>query len=106
MNRPIPGPMWLAIISLSLMIMGKLLAVFKVGPLILIDAALSAILLWGLIKRQKWAYFLTVVFVVFGTVMTLRKGAASGLAVFFLDGLVLVPVLICTKWFFPENTKL
>ena len=47
------------------MILGKIAFVFNAGPVILIDAALSAILLAGLVLGHKWAYVLTLVFTVF-----------------------------------------
>jgi hypothetical protein len=102
-QRQIPGPLWIALVCLGLMVFGKCLAMFKVGPLILIDAALSGGLLWGLANGKKWAYILTLIAVAFGTIQTTaRAGVAAGFTVLIVDCLVLVPVLICTNWFFPE----
>ena len=76
--------------------------VFKVGPVILIDAALTGALLVGLYLGHKWAYVLTIVFVAIGTVSGLSKGIGNGLTILVLDCLVLVPVVICTGYFFPK----
>jgi len=100
-ERQIPGPLWIALISLSIMVVLKVLFVFKVGPVILIDAALSGALLVGLYLGHKWAYVLTIVFVAFGTVSGLSKSSTHGLTILALDCLVLVPVLMCTGFFFP-----
>lgn len=83
------------------MVFGKTACVFKVGPLILIDATLSAILLVGLVFGHRWAYVLTLVFTVVGTVSGLSKGIQSGITVLVLDCLVLIPVLVCTSFVFP-----
>lgn len=103
MERQIPGPLWIAIISLGMMVFGKVIAAMIVSPLILIDAVLSGILLFGLIKGQRWAYVLTFIGVVIGTILGLSQSVQSGLIVLMLDCLVLVPVLLCTDYFFPKD---
>ena len=102
MKKSIPGPLWVAIVSCGLMILGKIASIGKIGPIILVDAALTALLLFGLIRGHKWAYVLTIVFVVLGTLLGFRKGAQTGMVILVFDCLVLIPVLICTKYFFPE----
>jgi hypothetical protein len=105
-EKEIPGTLWIALISLSVMVVLKVLFVFKVGPAILIDAALSGALLVGLYLGQKWAYVLTIVFVAIGTVSGLSKNIGNGLTILLLDCLVLVPVLVCTKFFFPKTNEI
>jgi hypothetical protein len=101
-EKEIPGPLWIALISLSAMVVLKVLYVFKFGPLVLMDAALSVALLVGLYLGHKWAYVLTIVFVAAGTVSGFSKDVANGLAILVLDCLVLIPVLICTEYYFPK----
>ena len=98
----IPPVLWIALISLAVMIFSKVLFVFKVGPVILIDAALSGVLLVGLYLGHKWAYVLTIIFVALGTISGLSKGVPNGLIILTLDCLVIVPVLMCTEFFFPK----
>lgn len=98
----IPPVLWITLVSLALMVFGKVMFVFKVGPIILIDAALSAVLLVGLYLGHRWAYILTIVFVAFGTVSGLSESVTNGLTILALDCLVLVPVLMCTEFFFPK----
>ena len=105
-GKEIPGPLWIALISLSVMIVLKVLFAFKVGPVILIDAALSGALLVGLYLGHKWAYVLTIVFVAIGTVSGLSKSSNNGLIILALDCLVLVPMLMCTEFFFPKITEI
>ncbi|HUT30595.1 MAG TPA: hypothetical protein VMX13_12445 [Sedimentisphaerales bacterium] len=102
-NRGIPGVLWIGLVSLGIMVLFKLAAVFSVGPRILVDAGISAALLVGLYLGHKWAYILTIVFVVLGTVFALSKGAGYGLLVLVLDCLVLVPVVLSTEYFFFKN---
>lgn len=103
MKNTIPGLLWIAIISLGLMVVGKVGFAFTVGPLILVDAALTGVLLLGIIMGHRWAYILTLVLSVIGTISGLSKGLPSGIAVLVLDCLVLVPVLLCTSYFFPKR---
>lgn len=101
--REVPAPLWIALVSLGLMVLLKVAFVFQVGPVILIDAILSTVLLVGLYLGQKWAYVLTIVFVVFGTVLGFSKSAGQGLIILIVDCLVLIPVLVCTEFFFPKS---
>ncbi|MBN2594108.1 MAG: hypothetical protein JXA81_11420 [Sedimentisphaerales bacterium] len=99
----IPPVLWIALVSLALMVFGKLLFMFKVGPIILIDAALSAVLLVGLYLGHTWAYFLTIIGVILGTILACSKGISNGLAIFIIDCLVLVPVLLSRDYFFGKS---
>lgn len=103
MEKKIPGPLWIALISLGLMVLGKVLVALTSGPVILVDAVLSGLLLAGLVFGHKWAYVLTFIFTAIGTVAGLSQGAEAGIAILVLDCLVLVPVLISTRYFFPES---
>ncbi len=103
MSKSIPGPLWIAIVSLGLMVLGKVGFALTTNPVILIDALLSGILLVGIILGHKWAYVLTLVFTVLGTIVGLAKGVESGIGILVIDCLVLVPVLICTSYFFPKS---
>jgi len=102
MGKPIPGVLWIAIVSLALMIVFKVVFAFVTKPVILVDATLSAILLVGLVRGHKWAYVLTLAGVVIGTVTGLNKGIETGVGILVVDCLVLIPVLICTDFFFPR----
>lgn len=106
MKRTIPGPLWIAIVSLGLMVFGKICFAFKLGPLILVDAAVSGLLLLGIILGHKWAYFLAIVFTALGTIKGLGKGIPNGMIILMADCLVLVPVLLCTNYFFAGKAPL
>jgi tRNA A-37 threonylcarbamoyl transferase component Bud32 len=115
-----PGAMWFAAIVLGLMVLAKLLAMPLVGPKVLISAGLSAVLLAGLVMRAKWAYLLVMVGSAFGIFLTAAHGALPpqfhftifhthverlliALITLLADALVVVPVLLSTRWFFPAD---
>ncbi len=99
----IPPVLWIALISLAVMVFGKVLLVFKVGPIILIDAALSTVLLVGLYLGYTWAYVLTIGAVILGTILACSKGIDRGLITLIIDCLVLVPVLLSRDYFFAKS---
>ncbi|MBI5384177.1 MAG: protein kinase [Verrucomicrobia bacterium] len=101
----IPGVLWIAIISLGLMIVGKLIATFKVGPTGLVGAVLSGALLGGLIVRAKWAYVLTMASCAHGVFAMAKIHPGTAVVTLLVDALVFVPVLICTRHFFPPEHK-
>ncbi len=103
MKQEIPALLWLAIISLGLMVLGKIGFVFKVGPVILVDALLSGALLVGIIYGHKWAFVLTIIGAVFGIITGFIKGAEIGIVILILDCLVLIPVLMSRSYFFPDS---
>jgi len=106
-RRNMPSVMGVALLSLGLMVLGKVLVAYRAGPMLLIDAALSATLLVGLYLGHKWAYVLTIVFTAIGTIAALAKGIDNGLVVLVGDCLVLVPVILSTDYFFakPEEMR-
>ena len=105
-KRQMPGVMWVALVVLAIMVVGKLVAIAALGPVVLIDAVLSAALLLGLSRGHRWAYVVTIVVVavkVIAGLVTLNSGFA--LVVFGIDCLVLVPVLLSTDWFWNQGAR-
>jgi hypothetical protein len=102
MKKNIPGPLWIAIITLAVISLLTLLSVLQGNPLVpMVSAICNVALLVGLVLGHKWAYVLTIVFCVLGIVVGFGKGVGNGLMVLFGNGLVLVPILLCTSYFFP-----
>ena len=104
-KRNIPNLLWIALVSLALMILLKIAYISKTGPLMLLDAALSAVLLVGIYLGHKWAYIATILFVLIGTLAGFAKNPTYGLQIFCIDSLVFIPVLFCTNYFFPKVSK-
>ena len=106
MRRDMPGTLWVAIVALAVITLATLAAALKMRPLVpLVGSACNAVLLIGLVRGQKWAYVLTVVFCVLGVAVGFAKGCSYGLGVLFGNGIVLVPVLLCTDFFFPAHDR-
>jgi len=100
----IPPVLWIGLVSLALMVVGKVLGAFQVGPFILVDAALSAALLVGLYLGHKWAYVATILLVALSAIGAGSKGIGYGLAVLLVNCLVLVPMVLSRDYFFPKPT--
>ena len=121
-----PGAIWFAVIVLGVLILGKVCATPFVGVRALAQAIVLGVLLTGLYRRAKWAYLLTLarfafhifdvatrdVFVIGGVdVLTETILSRSHLvaAAIFISALVVVPVLVSTRCFFPldypENNR-
>lgn len=99
-KRSIPNVLWVALIALGVMVALQLLASLRLGPLVLVGAVLSGLLLWGLYRGHRWAYVVTVVLVPVKLIAAVMTGKASfGLLVFVIDCLVLVPVLLSTHYY-------
>lgn len=106
MRRDIPGVLWIAIVALAVITVLTLLSLPKSRSLVpLVAAGCNVGLLVGLVMGQKWAYVLTVVFSVVGVAVAFGKGASHGLAVLVGNGLVLLPVLFSTRFFFPVQAQ-
>lgn len=102
MKKNIPGPLWVAIVALGIISLLTLLSVRKGSVLVpLVAVVCNIALLLGLVRGHKWAYVLTIVFSVLGVAVGFAKSPSYGLAILLGNGLVLLPVLICTRYFFP-----
>jgi len=88
------------LIFLGIATVGKVVAATQLGPGLLLDAALCALLLVGLYLGHRWAYVVTVVVVPAKLIVAVVLGSAGGgLLTFIFDCLVLIPVLASTRYF-------
>jgi uncharacterized membrane protein len=103
MKKQIPASLWVAIVALGIMALIHLGLAIKTSALVLlVSVVLEAILVAGLIYGQKWAYILVLVFSVLGVAASLSKGADQGLGVLLGNAIVVVPMVINTRFFFPK----
>jgi hypothetical protein len=107
MKRKIPGLLWISIVALILYALLTLVAVNKSErPLLLIVSAVSnVIILIGLVLGHKWAYILTILISVVGIGVVFRKSFSSGVITLILNGLVIIPMILCTQYFFPNKNS-
>ncbi len=98
--RPIPAPLWIGLGALALITVATLFNGLMGRPVYLVAAVLDAVLLVGLYRGRRWAYVLTIVFAVLGTLFSVRGGPTMLCSVLVANGLVLLPVLVCKSYFF------
>lgn len=97
----IPGLLWIAIAALGVMTFIHLLLAFKTGsPAFFGAVVLEVILVVGLVHGRKWAYVLLFVFSVLGVAVSLSSGLQAGLGVLVGNAIVVIPMVICTRFFF------
>jgi hypothetical protein len=106
MKQEVPVPLWVAIVTLGLISLLTFLSLLKGFSLVpLVTVACNIALMVGLYCGHKWAYIVTMVFSTIGVAFAFGKSASQGLAVLFGNGLVVVPVLLCTRFFFPAREE-
>ena len=99
-----PGVLWIAIFTLGIITILTLFSGLARGSVAVLLAAVCNLgLLLGLVLGHKWAYVLTIVFAVAGVAVAFGKSAAQGLVVLIGNAVVVVPVLLSTRYFFPPE---
>ena len=103
MNKQKPTSLWVAIVALGIIAVIHLGLAITTSGVLFISVVLEAILIVGLVYGQKWAYILVLVFSALGVAITLSKGIEQGLGVLVVNTIVVVPLLLSTRFFFPES---
>ncbi len=127
MRKSTPGLLWVSIAALAIMTVWFLLLGFKglsgyttlsagvseqsieelslsyfrdYSILFLGTAILSVLLLVGLVLGRRWGYVLSLIYVLFAIAFSFGQGPSQGIMTALMFAPVVVPVLICTKFFF------
>ena len=103
-NSSSPNVLWLAIISLAVFSMFH----FIIGlsqPLQFIAFAVNVVIIFGLVRLAKWAFFLAIFASLAGPLLLSFEGTIYFYFILLLNLTVLIPVLICTKSFFPKGAN-
>jgi len=79
-----------------------LVGVAQGPPRLFVAAALNGALAWGLARGSRLAYILALVFALLGIGVALGRAQGAALAVLVGNGIVIVPMVISTRFFFPE----
>jgi hypothetical protein len=108
-QKQMPKLLWISIISLGIMMLANLAAGFSQGTYIAIPVGVvDGLLIWGIIKGFRWAFWTTTVLVFGGMLYVImffgRTQTIIISAVF--DFFLFVPVFIHRKYFFLVADKL
>ena len=100
----IPKVLWIAIISLAIFsILHFIIGLTK--PMQFVALAINLLLIFGLLRLTRWAYFLSIFASLLGPFVLSFEGTTIFYITLFLNLTVLIPVLICTKSFFRKGAK-
>jgi len=102
-KKSIPAILWVAIISMGIFACLHLIVSFS-KPVQLIAFVVNLILLGGLYFGKKWAYVVTIVASLIVPLLLLYQNTGLSFAILIINSLVLIPVLLTTRYFFPKNT--
>jgi len=95
-----PAILWVGLCVLGLIVIIQILSGLVNGNVsLLVSAAMSAILWFGLYLGHRWAFVLTIVFVLLGVVVAFMRDPNLGMLTLVFDGFVLVPVLMSRAYF-------
>jgi hypothetical protein len=101
MSRQIPGILWVGLITLAVITVIQLfIAIAGPQPALLIGLVLQVATLYGLYAGHRWAYVVVLVCAVLGVLVMSMKSAQAGVAVLVINGIVVVPVLLSTEYYF------
>ena len=106
MKRSIPGPLWVSVVALCLLATSHIVPfVLRFSATYALAAAIHLIVLFGVCTGKKWAFILICLVSLFGFFGTLVDRPGDLPAYVLNTGLVLVPMVICRRFFFPENSN-
>jgi hypothetical protein len=98
----VPNVLWVAIISLAVFsVLHFIIGLTK--PTQFIALAINVTLIFGLLRLEKWAYFLSIVASLAGPFILSFEGTVNFYIILLLNLTVLIPVLLCTKSFFAKR---
>ena len=102
MERKIPSTLWIGVAALGAMMLIQLLVGVQRGEdSLFVAAILDAMFLAGLLLGRKWAYLGMLVCAVGGPLVLFGRNPEQAITALFLNSLVVVPVVLSTRFFFP-----
>jgi hypothetical protein len=95
MKKRIPGPLWIAVVALGLIVLLHLGQGLKTGSVALFGSAtFEIVLIVGLVLCQKWAYILILIFAVLGVAAGIAQNLTQGIAILVANAIVVVPMVM------------
>ncbi|MBN1256684.1 MAG: hypothetical protein JXA52_03140 [Planctomycetes bacterium] len=103
-KRTLPWTLWIALLSLFAAVVIFSVVAYTTNPVFLAGIPVPALLLWGLARGKRWAYLLTIVVSIGSMIFALYyESSTAAMFRFFTILPVLIPVLLCTWFFFPKT---
>jgi len=103
-EKSIPTVLWVAIISMVFFACLHLVVSFS-KPIQLIAFFANFALLIGLYLGKKWAYVVTIIASLIAPVALISQDTGLSFVLLVINSLVLIPVLLATRYFFPKSVK-
>jgi hypothetical protein len=102
-----PGILFVALIALAIItVLGFFAAIARGSVYGFVAVGCNLALILGLLLGHRWAYVLVILFAGVGVVVAFSKGFAPGLLALLGNGLVVVPMVLSTGYFFsPDATE-
>ncbi len=100
----VPNVLWIAIISLAVFSVFHFIIGFS-KPIQFFALAINIVLIFGLLRVSKWAYFLSILTSLLGPFILSFERTIYFYLILLLNCTVLIPVLISTKYFFTKSPK-
>lgn len=103
-KRTLPTVLFFALVALALItVLGFIAAIARGSVSGFVAVGCNLALIFGLLLGHRWAYVLVLLISVAGVAVAFSKGAGSGLLVLLGNGIVVGPVLLSTRYFFPSD---
>jgi len=101
-KKSIPTILWVAIISMGAFACLHLIISFS-KPIQLIAFIVNVVLLVGLYLGKKWAFVVTIIVSLASPLALISQDVGISFVVLILNSLVLIPILLTTRYFFPKS---
>ncbi|MBN1348557.1 hypothetical protein JXJ21_04045 [candidate division KSB1 bacterium] len=103
-SKKIPAVLWIAIIGMCVFACLHLIVSFS-KPVQIIAFIVNSILLIGIYMGKKWAYVVTIIAALFAPLVLLSQDSELSLVILTLNLIVLIPLLLSTRYFFPKSAE-
>lgn len=101
MNRQIPPVLWLSLLALGAISMLQLgVGLSRGNATIFVGVVLNIVFGVGLYRGARWAFVLTLLFGIVGSLVMLVRSPGYGMLVTLVNAIVLVPVWLSREYFF------
>jgi hypothetical protein len=103
MRRIMPGALWISLITLGLIEALQFVLMFR-QPLLITSLVLNALLMWGIAAGARIAFIAACLFASAGAIRSLLHHLPTGMAVLLINAIVLAPMLMHWRYFFPSDS--